>query len=40
MHDQAQTKLNMAERRTLWDGVKGGLFALDVLFTNGHIIQA
>ena len=38
-HDQGQKKLNTSERRTLREGVKGGLFVLDVLFTNGHIMQ-
>ena len=38
-HDQNQKKMNMSERRTVREGVKGGLFVIDVLFANGSIMQ-
>ena len=38
-HDQDRKKLCIAERRTVRDGVKDGMFGLDILFTNGSIIK-
>ena len=33
-------KMAIAERRVLRDGVKGGLFGIDILFTNGNVMKS